>query len=399
MSIKIHHGPPGSYKTSGAVQDDLIPAVMEGRVVVTNMRGMTAERVREVLDDVPDTFDLIHVDTSKQEGRDKLARWFHWLPTGAYLFIDEAQSIWPKAWRETDLRKLDYPGGPDKAAEDGRPKDWEDAFDMHRHYNWDVCLTTPNIKKIRDDVRGASEAAYKHKNLSLFGLPWMKGRYIEGWHLADDNGVSSADFMSVTQKRIRDNSNVWKLYDSTTTGKHQQTKAGQNLLKNPRIMALLGVLALAVGIVASRPVPAIFSGDHPQTSLQQNQTAPVLVRQENPSESRTVPVAVAHTLDAEPFTHPLAGSTIHVIGEIESATKSRVHFAVYSPGQLPVTFTMLDLIEAGYSVKKLASCFYLISFNKIQMNVTCGLPDHKDGKNKTPQTAPPAREGGGVSLS
>ncbi|HGM8038900.1 TPA: zonular occludens toxin domain-containing protein, partial [Pseudomonas aeruginosa] len=25
MSIKIHHGPNGSYKTSGAIQDDAVP--------------------------------------------------------------------------------------------------------------------------------------------------------------------------------------------------------------------------------------------------------------------------------------------------------------------------------------------------------------------------------------
>lgn len=27
MAIKIHHGPNGSYKTFGAIQDDLIPAI------------------------------------------------------------------------------------------------------------------------------------------------------------------------------------------------------------------------------------------------------------------------------------------------------------------------------------------------------------------------------------
>ncbi|HEP9310628.1 TPA: hypothetical protein VDV39_005850, partial [Pseudomonas aeruginosa] len=27
MSIKIHHGPNGSYKTSGAIQDDAVPAL------------------------------------------------------------------------------------------------------------------------------------------------------------------------------------------------------------------------------------------------------------------------------------------------------------------------------------------------------------------------------------
>ncbi|HGX3586558.1 TPA: zonular occludens toxin domain-containing protein, partial [Pseudomonas aeruginosa] len=27
MSIKIHHGPNGSYKTSAAIQDDAVPAL------------------------------------------------------------------------------------------------------------------------------------------------------------------------------------------------------------------------------------------------------------------------------------------------------------------------------------------------------------------------------------
>ena len=51
MSIKIHHGFPGSYKTSGAVQDDFIPAALAGRHIVTNVRGLDNEdRIREVLE-------------------------------------------------------------------------------------------------------------------------------------------------------------------------------------------------------------------------------------------------------------------------------------------------------------------------------------------------------------
>ncbi len=43
MSIKIHHGPNGSYKTSGAIQDDAVPALKDGRVIITNVRGFTLE--------------------------------------------------------------------------------------------------------------------------------------------------------------------------------------------------------------------------------------------------------------------------------------------------------------------------------------------------------------------
>ncbi|HEJ4774917.1 TPA: hypothetical protein SMR50_006419, partial [Pseudomonas aeruginosa] len=49
MAIKIHHGPNGSYKTSGAIQDDLIPAIKKGRVIITNVRGLTRERIFQVM--------------------------------------------------------------------------------------------------------------------------------------------------------------------------------------------------------------------------------------------------------------------------------------------------------------------------------------------------------------
>ena len=75
MSIKIHHGPPGSYKTSGAIADDFIPAVLAGRHIITNVRGLSNEDlVRTVLEKqgktVPDSFKLTYLDTSETENMD-----------------------------------------------------------------------------------------------------------------------------------------------------------------------------------------------------------------------------------------------------------------------------------------------------------------------------------------
>ena len=53
MSIKIHHGPNGSYKTSGAIQDDAVPALKDGRVIITNVRGFTLERAYQVFRTCP----------------------------------------------------------------------------------------------------------------------------------------------------------------------------------------------------------------------------------------------------------------------------------------------------------------------------------------------------------
>ena len=228
MSIKIHHGANGSYKTSGAVMDDFIPKVREGRLVVTNVRGITRERCenammplsfyerwilrkkapyRKVFPEIPDSFDVIHVNTDTVEGAEKLRRWFHWVPHGAFLLIDEVQSVWPDRMNARDISALDYPGGKDAALRDNRPSDWLDAFTRHRHFGWDMTLTTPNIKYVRDDIRLTSEGAFKHKNKALVGF---RGHYMEGFHDAQENGLTS-QLVSIADKKI--SREVWGLYE------------------------------------------------------------------------------------------------------------------------------------------------------------------------------------------
>ena len=267
MSIKIHHGPPGSYKTSGAVMDDFVAAALAGRVIVTNVRGLDKPHlVRETLNKtrkfpkfwqfnaVPDSFDIIWVDTTTKEGRGKFATFFHWIPLGAFLLVDEAQMVFPLAWKDSHLKLLDFPDGLLAAAAKKRPPDFLTAFEMHRHYGWDMVLTTPNISKIRTDIRGCAEGAYKHKNQALLGL---KGRYLEAFHLAEDNGKSNSDFLSVRGRKIK--SYVWELYASTTTGTHSDTIAGTPLWANPRVVFIVALFALFTFFLVSRKPPAIIS--------------------------------------------------------------------------------------------------------------------------------------------
>jgi zona occludens toxin len=241
MPIKIHHGAPGSYKTAGAMADDVLPAIKEGRVIVTNVRGLSRERILEVLPETPETIDVISVDSGTREGREKLATWFHWVPLGALLVIDECQSIWPKHWKDSHLDKLAFPGGIDSAESVGRPHDWSTAWEMHRHYNWDFVLTTPSIKLVRADIRECAEVASKHRNLALIG--W-KGRYLEGIHPAESNG-SRSDFLGEPKTR-KIPKVVWGLYDSTKTGAHSDTQAFAAIWKDPKLLVALGVLALAL---------------------------------------------------------------------------------------------------------------------------------------------------------
>ena len=241
MAIWLHHGPPGSYKTSGAIARDVLPAIKAGRLIITNTRGFSADRCRQHLkdEDIGEGFDVIFIDTDNQEGRDKLARFFHWAPKGAFFLLDECQRIFRPGWRQSDLDALSYPGGPAQATADHRPETIEVAWDMHRHHNWDFVLTTPNIGKIRSEIKEAAEQAYRHCNMGILGF---RGRYKTIQHSCDNNGSSATHAIQIhTFKKVP--KVVFNLYDSTATGEHSDSAAGSSILQDPKLLVLLALEA------------------------------------------------------------------------------------------------------------------------------------------------------------
>lgn len=237
MPIKIHHGAPGAYKTSGAVWDDLVPMCRSGRVVITNVRGFTEARCRDVCrqifsEELPDSFEVFSVDTTTPDGKEKLCHWFEWAPRGAFFFIDEVQNIFPRKSKFFDGLVCSLPD---------RPQNWLEAWTMHRHWNWDFVLTMQSLSQLRDEIREVAEACYKHRNNKLIGI---SGRYTEGFHLPDTAGTSASHFLTVRVRKI--NQHAFKFYESTTTGIATDTYAGTPLWKNPRVLLLLACLALSL---------------------------------------------------------------------------------------------------------------------------------------------------------
>ena len=389
MSIKIHHGPPGSYKTSGAVMDDFIPAARAGRVIVTNIRGLNdPERIRAALGDdtIPESFELHHLPTTEHDdapgNREALARWFHWLPHGALLMLDEAQMIWPKTWKDSDLSRLDYPGGIELALADNRPHNWATAFDMHRHYGWDMVLTTPNIDRLRPDVRQCSEGAYKHKNQAIIGL---RGFYLEAFHMADDSGKSASDFLTLRNRRIRPE--VWKLYESTATGNFSDTIAGLSILANPRILLLLGVLASAIGWFVTSGPPAVLGGKKgtpaPSAPIPMPLGPPVKDWAHPPADSN--PVAQVPTPSGSSSARPdapvpvpavksppapLADLDLYISGRYGPVGHLRTLFV--SPSKHGLThYRDNELAALGYHVKTISNCLARLIWQDQEQIITC----------------------------
>lgn len=274
MAIVIRHGSNGSMKSATAVDLYMIPAIKEGRPVVTNLRGVSLERCYEVFPYLSEKLEVIYVDTETTEGKDKMACWFHWAPIGALLIFDEASSLFPKSWRESRITALDYPGGLEAAKKAGRPSNWLEAWEMQRHYNWDVVLTTPNIKNIRDDIRNTTPMAYRQRSLGKFASEKLR-MYKQVQHDATKNGFSAADAISVSTGKV--SKQAFQLYDSTKTGLYGATKMGASSLVNPKILFLAVIVLFAGYLAFSSGLPAF--ADQAETV----ESVPVLIPDENGS--------------------------------------------------------------------------------------------------------------------
>ena len=118
MSAKVHYGAPGSFKTSGAIFDDLVPALRVGRKIVTNINGfgttVSVDDIYNVLSSNKISFDsrseIINLSLNSVSDVEKMRIWWHWIDDGVLLFFDEIQVIYPKTWREDrEFKKLSIP--------------------------------------------------------------------------------------------------------------------------------------------------------------------------------------------------------------------------------------------------------------------------------------------------
>lgn len=270
MSTSIHHGPPGSFKSFTLVQRLVIDALKEGRVVITNIRGLTSiDRILDQFPDYkfPDSADLWFINTDEEKNRQFMARWFHWVPFRALIIIDECQRVYPnrRDFKKEDLDKVDLMGFvPDVFNIEindeytgaryfvHRPKDVDTAFDMQRHFQWDIHLSTPNIAKVKDFIREVAESAYRHKSLSgklpkpmakLFGL-WNS--WYEFQHDPENNGKLTSHVNGKPRKYKADE-RIFNCYQSTATGEHTESQADQSILGDPKLKFILVVMVLALG--------------------------------------------------------------------------------------------------------------------------------------------------------
>lgn len=354
MTTALVHGDPGSFKTSSLVNDYLVPAIKAGRVVVTNIRGVKSpQEIAEVFNfPLPDTAEIILMSFD-QEGFDLMARFFHWAPLGALILMDEGQRVYPT--RLKSFHEFDNPN------DDGRPKTVEDAFDSHRHMNWDIYISTPNISKIHKEIRAVAEFAYRHKNLATV-FSFLNGRYKRVVHNAENSGASLSHAISSTLRKM--DKRVFDVYQSTATGKTKDSSSSVSLFKQPKFLLLVCIVAYSVWnmgslLLHSGGVPALLGGSA-KTPVAQSANPPAKVPA---ASSANVPAGDVRVRPSD--SNPFLNATIFSVGDFNNASQ----FMVQLSEDNFFVVTQSDLENLGFVVTRLNSNIFKLAFGQASFYV------------------------------
>lgn len=390
MAVIIRHGPNGSYKSASSVWYDLLPALRQGRICITNLEGCyPLEEIESRLGEkFPDTTRLYRINIIHDESLRLWRRWFHWAPVGSFILMDEVQDIYPdRSWKESDLDlqpietyKADLPPGliedfyaaldackPDSFDScdyddtgallfdaNGRivyPKTLNGAFKRHRKFNWDIVCVTPDIGDVAPMVRGCAELAKAQSNKDSFFLFKRKPRIYE--HNPRSNGIPNANSPVYREKVPLA---AFLLYKSTQTGK--QTKSGQSKgpFSSPVIYFYIFLLIVFSSFFFYHSSSADIAADEanakssvaaaPQASgdvVQAGSRTPSYV-----GTGGTNKVSPGHSV----FVNPYNAKAVYVTGSsLDTQGNGVVTFALYTKDGGEYHTNNDELLSMGYAVR------------------------------------------------
>lgn len=413
MTVAIHHGDPGSFKSFGTLQRVVVPALQgkhelyeEGRTVVTNIRGLDAvDRIEKALGkELPQNAEIININSDKREGLTVMSRFFHWAPAGALIVIDEAQKIYnPK--RDRDLKKYDLkilndndePIGDVEALKqlypywDGnfdRPQTVEEAFDEHRHMNWDIYILTPNIAKLHPEIRQVAETAFRHRCRGAL-LPWWRNHWKEFEHDPESSGKSVSHYEGVPKKYKAD-AKYFDCYKSTKTGKAKTSTETRYLYRDPKLIFLGSLFVLLVTYFITGLNDFLSKGAVPGAVETDTQAAETTIKSQQVAPDPSGDIPVTDVLDVDGFEarfqsvgldtaqsaqqqlqQALKSGELFIfpesvslrIGALLTTESGKLFYRVvaYEQDQRLQDFTQDDIKALGYHVERIGNALKLIS--------------------------------------
>ena len=386
--INLLLGQPGGGKSYEAVAFHILPALAQGRKVITNM-PLDLEHICSI-----DTSyrALISLRQNDVEIQKEVSRWnlfhrsfdTHTVNQVARPFATMLDYADPWRHPETGAGPLYVIDECHKALPRGKTDQLvEEWFAEHRHEFADVLLITQSYGKISAAIVDLVQVCYRVKKATAFGTNKSYIRKVL-------DGVRG----EVVNESIRTyNPTFFRFYKSHT----RSDSAGKELaasdikpiwMRWPFLGAAV-CLVLVLGIlmfsnVKVNPIsnaqsavasgPRTVSGVTLEPYTPSSASASVRAQASPTSAPVRAPASPAVVHEPAPSSHPFSNLRLHIVGYVQSGDRDRYSFSASQSGMHQFYVNSDELKESGYTVKRLSDCSALISFEKIRFYASCDSP-------------------------
>lgn len=360
MPVNTLLGVPGSGKSYEAVAFHIIPALEDGRKVVTNL-PLNLEHFKNVYGQ--DILKLIRIVE----------------PTAQNPIPFKNIEDWNDDWKDEEtgqacLFVVDECHRP--LPRGGTSIQIEEWFAEHRHKGYDVLLITQSYGKVSKSICDIIHIVYRvRKNIALGSSKSYVRKVQDGLR---------GEVVNVSIRKY--DPKFFPFYKSHTQSNKSIDEAFAKdivpIWRNWTFIGAMILLPIGLYFLLSRPMPfnqhakpiiKPISEQVKTTHSPSSLGSPVPVAQNNAPQ-----VMQSKTKDDDKIeaSHPFYKLQMHIGGFIESEDKKRYMYNVLMSqnGQLITTLNDKDLIQAGYTVEAMGRCLFKVTYKNFYDFITCDSP-------------------------
>ena len=431
--ITIRTGGNGSYKSAYVAYFTILPALVAGRIVVTNFEGMEPLHVIEERLGIkfPSTSRLIRIFSRNPDGINLWQHFYCWAPLNSHIVIDECQDLFsknigfdmkknkaaplsdflpflPSGFEDLfnsrhvpsnmdDLKECEVDDcGKAEFDEDGKiiyPFSFNEGFMRHRKYNWDIDLISPDWKQIDSSIKACAEQAFFHK--SRDGFVGAKRKPYIYKHSTEDSTIKLPKKKDGGLVTLKIPIEAHLLYKSTNTGSITKSGGTNLLFKNPMFWACIILIIFCIGYFTYGVTNLLYNDDSEikEVKVETQNTSTVSQSQLEINESNEINNDVSVSRDNNQSLGQVNNGYVHIsqvlyFEGIETAFISAINKKVIRKNNTISVRTNLllnvqtnngvysvnenYLLAVGAKYKILDECLLEISNDTAKSLVTCG---------------------------